>query len=238
MEPTNPLLNGYREKVQAIVRWVCITQTFVALVTAFVIWKASDYLGPKLGSAAILLTLLSIPSVAALGNKQILKYEKSGWKNKHPNLDFSGKWEVRVRFLKAFKVTRIDETPPEQHGSAVIHQSAFGLVSINNSIMSDRDGADLGGVNVLATVIAENGTTLYTVYEMTGFPEDKFKGIRSQSYGFGKIDVNDSEALRRGARPKCLKTIWYDCVQADGNEQMIFIGETTHTRPYSVMNEI
>ena len=233
MEISNPLISEYKKKVEDTIHLVCTIQTIVALVMGVLLWKIQDLLGPGLGAMAILFSLVSIPSVASFGINRLNRYDRDVWKREHPNLDYSGTWDIKVRFLKAFKVSLLEEKPPEQRGRSEIHQSALGLVTISQTIETIRESVKLGIVDVLSTVISADGRRLYTVYKMNGFLEDEHKGMRSQSYGFGEISVNDIEALKPGKRPSSLQTIWYDCVHSESNEQTVFIGETTYTRSSS-----
>jgi hypothetical protein len=231
MEISNPLILKYRVKVEETIRLVCAIQTIVALVVGVLWWKIQDYFGPGLGAIAILFSLVSIPSVATIGINRLKRYERDGWKKDQPNLDFSGTWDIKVRFLKAFKVSLLETKPPEQRGRSKIHQSALGLVTISQTIETIPESVKLGTVDVLSSLISADGRRLYTVYKMNGFLEEEHKGMRSQSYGFGEISVNDIEALKPGKQPSSLQTIWYDCVHSESNEQTVFIGETTYTRP-------
>ena len=231
MEFSNPLMSQYQKKVESTIKRVCTIQAIVTLVMGVVLWKIQESFSPGLGPMAILFSLVSIPSVASYGIKRLKRYDRETWKQEHPNLDYSGTWDIKVRFLKAFKVSLLEEMPPEQVGCSVIHQSSLGLVTISQNIETIPGNVKLGNVEVLSTVISADGRSIYTVYEMNGFLEDKYKGMRSESYGFGKISVIDIEALKPGKRPSCLKTTWYDCVHSESNQRTVFIGETTYTRP-------
>jgi hypothetical protein len=64
--------------------------------------------------------------------------------------------------LKAFKVSLIEEKPPEQRGRSEIQQSALGLVTISQTIETIRKSVKLGIVDILSSVISADGRRLYT----------------------------------------------------------------------------
>jgi hypothetical protein len=228
----NTLINSYEEVVRRNIDFVCRLQTAVAVIAAACFALLGSHLSSYLGQAAIVLTIISIPSVAWLAKRRIVRYEKSGWKDAHPDLDFSGQWRSEVRFLHALKAVVDNEPPPPpQHGEILIEQTPFGIAFTSGKLKSTRTGNDLGGWTWLTANISDKGRVIYALYQMDDMPDPGVNNQRSPGYGFDILAVTEwsecADPEIRG-RPKVMRNVFYDCVRDDG--RTVYIGDAVLRR--------
>ena len=225
------LITSYEEVVRRNIDFVCRLQTAVAVVAAAA-FALLGSLSSYLGQAAIVLTVISIPSVAWLAKRRIVQYEKSGWKDFHPHLDFSGQWTSEVRFLHAFKAIPDEEPlPPNQHGEILIEQTPFGIVFTSGKLKSKKSGSDLGGWSWATVNLSDNGRMIYAVYQMDEMPDPQVNNQRTPGYGFDILAVTQwsegTDPKKRG-KPKEMHNVFYDCVHDDG--RTVYIGDAVLRR--------
>lgn len=223
------LIEDYKSTVNRTLGIVCKAQSWVSVICAVGIWMLSEKVSPEHGRIAIIMTLISIPSVALWGQRKIRRYEEQSWREEHPSLDFSGTWDSSSEFLVEIKVSATELSSIGNEGCIVISQTPFHLKLDSCSLRQKNSQEDLGGFDWLSASMSDDGKYIYTVYKMVDLHDQHLKDQRSHGIGYQLFEAREWENNDPRKRPKRMSSYWYDCVKEDQTTSL-YIGKTTYHR--------
>lgn len=219
--PKAGLEQRYREAFQIVFG----IQATLNVIAELVLWRLNATLGWEIA------VVFATPTCVFVGLWWIRSYQRSTWRGKHPQFDYSGHWDFTTKFLRCFKLVESKEDLPEgQEGWVEFEQDALGLDLAAVGLRS-VSGAKLRGWYFRVCGLSEKGREFWTINEM-GQQADE-AATDQQSHGRHIEQFTATDWDDRG-RPILLETQWADVVRVDALESQerpfLYIGECTYRR--------